>query len=175
MHLPSSTKRRSQQPIRLTAHCHHFLSRNWLGRHYFPLSMVSAIWDAPVSEKQYGETCPQLYHHLRHHDIIINCHLGFRKGHPLAHASWTSWTIYMSRWTRGLSVRMLFLDPWKAFDTLHPTIPITELMDRFIASVQTYLHIYTLPRWATNQVSDPLLVTCRVPQGSILEPWLFSI
>ena len=75
---------------------------------------------------------------------------------------------------------VLFLDFRKAFDTVDHTVLLEKLRLYGIQpSAVTWLESYLVGRQQVTKVdrmvSDPSLVTCGVPQGSILGPLLFSL
>ena len=72
----------------------------------------------------------------------------------------------------------VFIDFKKAFDTLDHNILLLKmkhlgLKDNAIKWFKNYLHGRTQCTVANDITSDPLPITCGVPQGSILGPLLF--
>ena len=75
---------------------------------------------------------------------------------------------------------VLFLDLRKAFDTEDQSILLTKLRkyglkQSAVSLIESYLERHLQVTKVGQNVSDPLSVTCGIPQGSILGPLLFSI
>ena len=78
--------------------------------------------------------------------------------------------------SKGLYTGMLMLDLQKAFDTVDHDILCKKLKAMGIKSVdwfRSYLSYRNQIVNVNDTESDPLLVTCGVPQGSIVGPLLF--
>jgi hypothetical protein len=76
----------------------------------------------------------------------------------------------------GLYTGMILLDIQKAFDSVNHTILCKKLSALGVKSTQ-WFHSYLTARKQIVNIngieSDPLDITCGVPQGSILGPLLF--
>ena len=75
---------------------------------------------------------------------------------------------------------MILVDPQKAFDTLDhlvllPTMECIGFKESFIKWFQPYLSNRKFFVTLENVFSDAGLITCGVPQGSILGPLLFLV
>ena len=81
---------------------------------------------------------------------------------------------------KGLVTGAVFLDLWKAFDTVdHPVLfsklSKAGLTDPVIAWIRSYLSQRTQVTTVGNACSTPKSVSVGVPQGSVLGPLLFLI
>ena len=80
----------------------------------------------------------------------------------------------------GCYVGALFLDLRKAFDTVNHTILLNKLSDVGVQTTslrwfENYLEDRTQSVRFEDKISTPGVITCGVPQGSILGPLLFSV
>ena len=120
----------------------------------------------------------QLMEHLTLQNILDKNQGGFRKGFPTTstRAKLTD-DIYSAINNSELTLAV-FIDFKKAFDTLDHNILLLKmkhlgLKDNAIKWFKNYLHGRTQCTVANDITSDPLPITCGVPQGSILGPLLF--
>ena len=120
----------------------------------------------------------QLIEHLTLQHILDKNQGGFRKGFSTTStiAKLTD-DIYSAINNSELTLAV-FIDFKKAFDTLDHNILLLKmkhlgLKDNAIKWFKNYLHGRTQCTVANDITSDPLPITCGVPQGSILGPLLF--
>ncbi|BHF80349.1 hypothetical protein SprV_0702347400 [Sparganum proliferum] len=122
----------------------------------------------------------ELIHFLEVHGLLSNCQHGFRKGRSCT----TNLLHSLQSWTRALDdrheVHIPFIDFQKAFDT----VPHQRLLHKlkkigiggnFLKWIENFLLGRHQVVCTGQGKSDPAMVECGVPQGSVLEPILFLI
>ena len=117
---------------------------------------------------------------INKHDILYKYQFGFRKGHSTNLA-----LIYLidkisSAANDNEYIIGTFLDFRKAFDTVNYSILLQKLYKYGIRGVchkWFCSYLYQRQQYVTynNEISSKLIVTCGVPQGSILGPILFLL
>ena len=122
----------------------------------------------------------QLYAYFSDRHLISESQSGFRKGHSTATCLLDFVNEIYSKIDEGSVCGVLFLDLKKAFDTVDHKILLSKLGKYGIRNLgQKFLKSYLEGRQQVTKIeqhrSAPLLVTCGVPQGSILGPLLFTI
>ena len=122
----------------------------------------------------------QINNFISKHNIFHPYQYGFRRG--------VSTDVAVSQITEDLATKMqnklitcsVFIDLRKAFDTVNHQILISKLHNYGIRGqigklLENYLTNRTQVTIVNNAKSNPKLITCGVPQGSILGPLLFNL
>ena len=138
---------------------------------YRPVSVLSVV--SKILERA---VYTQLEDYLTKKKLLFDFQSGFRNTF-----STDSCLIYLTDYiktqtSKGLYTGMLMFDLQKAFDTVDHDILCKQLKALCVKSVdwfRSYLSHRNKVVHVNDTVSDPSLVTCGVPQGSILGPLLF--
>ena len=142
---------------------------------YRPISILSSV--SKVFEKI---MLNQLTDHFTKLGAIYQSQYGFRKLHSTELATLE----LVDRVTYAMDQNLLpiniYLDLSKAFDTLDHQILLNKLQyygihDKPLSFLKSYLTERTQQLRYGESISEPLLIKCGVPQGSILGPLLFTI
>ena len=142
---------------------------------YRPISVISAV--AKIFEKAiYG----LLYEYLNENSLFSNCQSGFRSLDSTLTAlieATNDWSINIDR---GNLNGVVFIDLKKAFDTIDHEIILRKLTCYgFDTHTLKWFESYLSNRYqkcnVNGHLSNPLPVTCGVPQGSIIGCLLFLI
>ena len=142
---------------------------------YRPISVISAV--AKIFEKAiYG----QLYEYLNENSLLSNCQSGFCSLYSTLTAlieATNDWSINIDR---GNLNGVVFIDLKKAFDTIDHEIILRKLTCYgFDIHTLKWFESYLSNRYqkcnVNGHLSNPLPVTCGVPQGSIIVCLLFLI
>ena len=138
---------------------------------YRPISVLSII--SKILERAVHV---QLEAYLTKNNILYSYQSGFRKGHSTDTCLINLLDYIRSSISEGDYVGMVMLDLQKAFDTVNHTVLCEKLklmcvgcVDWFVSYLSNRKQFVTI----NNINSSPGLVTCGVPQGSILGPLLF--
>ena len=138
---------------------------------YRPVSVLSVV--SKILERA---VYTQLEDYLVKKKLLFDFQSGFRSNFS-TDSCLTYLTDYIKTQTsKGLYTGMLMLDLQKAFDTVDHEILCKKLKAMGIKSVdwfRSYLSYRNQTVNVNDTESDPSLVTCGVPQGSILGPLLF--
>ena len=122
----------------------------------------------------------QITDHLSINKILPDEQSGFREGHSCVTAMLNITDHLFSAIDSGLCSVLVLLDYSKAFDTIehHILIQILKFIG-FEASAVNFINHYLSGRQQRvvlkNKCSNPLDISCGVPQGSVLGPLLFTI
>ena len=126
--------------------------------------------------------CPhtQLYTYLNDTGLLAAGQSGFRKNHSTQTSLHKLLENFYSDIENGKIIGMLALDLRKAFDTVNHKIILDKLKHYGISGIClnwfcSYLESRTQMACINGSVSDPLIITTGIPQGSILGPLLFTI
>ena len=122
----------------------------------------------------------QLLDYLELKNFLPPQQSGFRSGYSTASLLLKTTTNWTKAIDNGCYVGALFLDLRKAFDTVNHCIMLKQLADvgvntQALLWFQNYLDGRVQSVRFQNKMSKPKLVTCGVPQGSILGRLLFSV
>ena len=122
----------------------------------------------------------QLYNYFSKSEILSDCQFGFRK----SHSTTTALIDCTNDWYTNMDKRLLNLvvqiDLKKAFDTVDHKILLRKLELYGIKGqaynlIESYLSKRTQRCQIKNFISSQQLLSCGVPQGSILGPLFFLI
>ena len=122
----------------------------------------------------------QLSQHLESNNLLPPQQSGFRPAFSTTSLLLKITTNWMKSIDSGCYVGALFLDLRKAFDTVNHTILLNKLSDVGVQTTslrwfENYLEDRTQSVRLEDKISTPGVITCGVPQGSILGPLLFSV
>ena len=113
-------------------------------------------------------------------DLLSSSQYGFRKAHSTQHANLDIVNAIQTNMDKQLFSYGVFIDLKKTFHTVDHNILLHKLDHyRFRGVINKWFSSYLLSRTQTTQigpnVSSRVLVTCGVPQGSVLGPILFLL
>ena len=111
---------------------------------------------------------------------IHKCQFGFQKGKSTEHAILDIYASILKALENKEKACRIFLDFAKAFDTVNHEILLTKLEYYGVRGIayelmKSYLRERLQCLKIRQTISDFRKITCRVPQGSVLEPLLFLI
>ena len=116
--------------------------------------------------------------YIQKNDLLYSSQYGFPKRHSTQHAILDIVNTIQANMSQGLFSCGIFIDVKKAFDTVDHDILLGKLhhygfrgiINEWFAS---YLNIRLQTTQIAQHVSNKAIVTCGVPQGSVLGPFLF--
>ena len=119
-------------------------------------------------------------YHLAENQMLYSKQFGFQRGHPTEHAIMQLIDQINSIFEKNNFTLGVFIDLSKVFDTADHDILIIKLENYGVNGnnlrwFQSYLKNRKQYLNFNNKITNLSLITCGVPQGSILEPLLFLI
>lgn len=144
-------------------------------QNYRPISLLPAF--SKIIEKVVYD---RLYGYFNRHSLFFTSQYGFRKHFSTELAISEFQDTIINNINKKLYSVGIFLDLSKAFDTLQHSILLNKLQHYGIrGTALKWFHSYLTNRSQTvclNDIfSEKRIITCGVPQGSVLGPLLFLI
>ena len=142
---------------------------------YRPISIVPIV--AMVFERIIYD---QVYGYLTENNLISSQQSGFRSLHSTVTALLEATNNWAFNIDKGSVNAIVFLDLKKAFDTVDHTILLSKLFEYGIRGVayewfRSYLDNRNQQCFVNGSLSNSQILTCGIPQGTILGPLLFIL
>ena len=142
---------------------------------YRPVSILTVM--SKILEKTVHK---QLENYLKSEKLLYDYQSGFRNSYSIDSCVTHLTDQIRFDMDKGNYTGMVMIDLQKDFDTVHRDILLNKLKAIGLDDLSTYwFSSYLKNRFKKTEVdgifSDPMVVPCRVPQGSILGPLLFLI
>ena len=124
--------------------------------------------------------CTQTTDYMEENHLFTRHQYGFRKNHSTNYLMFDLFDEIYKNKSRGHRPGIIFLDIKKAFDTVNHSILLEKLSYYgFGGTVLLWFKNFLSDRYICTRlngnISSFLIISCGVPQGSILGPILFSI
>lgn len=142
---------------------------------YRPISIVPIV--AKVFERIIYD---QVYGYLTENNLISSQQSGFRSLHSTVTALLEATNDWAFNIDKGSVNAVVFLDLKKAFDTVDHTILLSKLFEYGIRGnayewFRSYLDNRNQQCFVNGSLSNSQILTCGIPQGTILGPLLFIL
>ena len=153
----------------------HKANEDFLFQNYRPISILSSV--SKVLERIMHD---QMIEHFSSLELLYKSQYGFRK----CHSTELSALELIDRIIHAMDRRQIpiniYLDLSKAFDTLDHKILLGKLhhygfLETSLDLIENYLSNRVQQLEYHESLSDPIIMKCGVPQGSILGPLMFII
>ena len=142
---------------------------------YRPISILSSI--SKILEKIiYSRTTA----FFEKHSVFLPTQFGFRPKHSTSHALLDVVTSSFDNINKNNYTALMFIDLKKAFDTVNCDILLNKLEHYGVRGVMlslfsSFLHDRSQYVSINNSISCKQNISCGVPQGSVLGPFLFTL
>ena len=143
---------------------------------YRPISVLPVV--SKVFEK---EVFRQLYSYLTENSLLSNFQSGFRPKHSIVTALIQMCDQWLENMDNGKLNGVVFLDIKKAFDSINHHILLNKMAEQFrifgmeLKWFESYLMNRIQQCSVNGELSINKVISCGVPQGSILGPLLFLL
>ena len=138
---------------------------------YRPISVI------PIISKVFERIVyNQLFHYLDDNKLLLGCQSGFRSLHSTLTALLEATNAWSVNIDNGLLNGVVFIDLTKAFDTIDHEIILRKMSYLGVDQAAIKLFSSYLRRCnVSGKLSFARTLSCGVPQGSVLGPFLFLI
>lgn len=142
---------------------------------YRPISVINnfgKVFEMSIKKR--------LNDHLKHNKVISDLQFGFREGVGTEDAIYHVTKFVYNSLDKNKKPLAIFIDLAKAFDTVSHDLLLEKLHSYGVRGVANdFFCAYLTGRQqrvkVNNELSDSRVVTCGVPQGTVLGPILFSV
>ena len=134
-----------------------------------------AIKTPKTSKILKGIMFKRLYNQLSENLMLYSKQFGFQRGHSAEHAIMQLIDQIISSFEKNHFTLGIFIDITRAFDTVDHDILITGINWNNLHWFQSYLKNRKQYLNFNSKITKSSLITCGIPQWSILGPLLFLI